>query len=297
MNKLKQIDAAIRRYYESHSQSRDDISSELMDAILYSVDSGGKRIRPLFLLEVLEAFGIELLDAHYDVAAAVEMIHTGSLIHDDLPAMDDDDYRRGRLTSHKKFGEATAILAGDSLFLDPFGLIAEADLKPTITVQLIQFLSVSSGTFGMVGGQMLDMTSEGKSLSLTELQNIHVNKTGKLLTFPFWAAGVIAEQSASALGRLWQVGSLVGHAFQVRDDILDVTANFEELGKTPNKDIHAEKSTYPSLLGLEQSYVVLHDALDKAQAILQELGQEIDFQPEKILDMIERLRLDGQGKS
>ncbi len=297
MNKLKQIDAAIRRYYESHSQSRDDISSELMDAILYSVDSGGKRIRPLFLLEVLEAFGIELLDAHYDVAAAVEMIHTGSLIHDDLPAMDDDDYRRGRLTSHKKFGEATAILAGDSLFLDPFGLIAEANLKPAITVQLIQFLSVSSGTFGMVGGQMLDMTGEGKSLSLPELQNIHVNKTGKLLTFPIWAAGVIAEQSASVLSRLWQVGSLVGHAFQVRDDILDVTANFEELGKTPNKDIHAEKSTYPSLLGLEQSYVVLHDALDKAQAILQELGQEIDFQPGKILEMIERLRLDGQGKS
>lgn len=297
MDKLRQIDAAIRRYYASHSQSRDDISSELIEAILYSVDSGGKRIRPLFLLEVLEAFGVELAEAHYDVAAAIEMIHTGSLIHDDLPAMDDDDYRRGRLTNHKKYGEATAILAGDSLFLDPFGLIAEADLKPTIIVQLIQFLSLSSGTFGMVGGQMLDMVGEGKKLSLPELQAIHVNKTGKLLTFPFWAAGLIAEQTQSVTGRLWQVGSLVGHAFQVRDDILDVTASFEELGKTPQKDIHSEKSTYPSLLDLEQSYKVLDDSLNQAQAILQELGQEVDFQPEKIQKMIERLRLDGQGKS
>lgn len=297
MDKLKQIDAAIHRYYERHSQSRDDISSELIEAILYSVDGGGKRVRPLILLELVEAFGVTLTEAHYDVAAALEMIHTGSLIHDDLPAMDDDDYRRGRLTNHKKYGEATAILAGDSLFLDPFSLIAEADLKPAIIVQLIQFLSLSSGTFGMVGGQMLDMTGEGKRLSLPELQNIHINKTGKLLTFPFWVAGVIAEQSTSVVGRLWQVGALVGHAFQVRDDILDVTASFEEIGKTPQKDIHAEKSTYPNLLGLEQSYVVLQDSLDKAQTILKELRQEVEFQPEKIIEMIERLRLDGQGKS
>lgn len=297
MDKVAQIDAAIRRYYASHSQNREDVSAELIEAILYSVDSGGKRIRPLILLELLQAFGLELSDAHYDVAAAVEMIHTGSLIHDDLPAMDDDDYRRGCLTSHKKYGEATAILAGDSLFLDPFGLIAEADLKPAIIVQLIQNLSSSSGTFGMVGGQMLDMAGEGKALSLVELQHIHSNKTGQLLTFPFWAAGVIAEQANSVTNRLWQVGALVGHAFQVRDDILDVTASFEELGKTPQKDIHAAKSTYPNLLGLEQSYTVLQDSLDKAQAILRELGQEIDFQPEKILEMIERLRLDGQGKS
>lgn len=297
MDKLKQIDVAIHRYYERHSQSRDDISSELIEAILYSVDGGGKRVRPLILLELVEAFGVTLTEAHYDVAAALEMIHTGSLIHDDLPAMDDDDYRRGHLTNHKKYGEATAILAGDSLFLDPFGLIAEADLKPAIIVQLIQFLSLSSGTFGMVGGQMLDMTGEGKRLSLPELQNIHINKTGKLLTFPFWAAGVIAEQSASVVGRLWQVGALVGHAFQVRDDILDVTASFEEIGKTPQKDIHAEKSTYPNLLGLEQSYAVLQDSLDKAQTILKELRQEVEFQPEKIIEMIERLRLDGQGKS
>lgn len=297
MDKLKQIDAAIHRYYERHSQSRNDISAELIEAILYSVDGGGKRVRPLILLELVEAFGVTLTEAHYDVAAALEMIHTGSLIHDDLPAMDDDDYRRGRLTNHKKYGEATAILAGDSLFLDPFGLIAEADLKPAIIVQLIQFLSLSSGTFGMVGGQMLDMTGEGKRLSLPELQNIHINKTGKLLTFPFWAAGVIAEQSASVVGRLWQVGALVGHAFQVRDDILDVTASFEEIGKTPQKDIHAEKSTYPNLLGLEQSYAVLQDSLDKAQTILKELRQEVEFQPEKIIEMIERLRLNGQGKS
>lgn len=293
MTKLKKIDDAIRRYYHRNSQSRHDISSDLIEAILYSVDSGGKRIRPIFLLEVLEALGVELVDAHYDVAAAIEMIHTGSLIHDDLPAMDDDDYRRGRLTNHKKYGEATAILAGDSLFLDPFGLLASADLKADVIVQLVQFLSLSSGTFGMVGGQMLDMAGEGRALSISELQHIHINKTGKLLTFPFWAAGVIAEQDWDVIGRLWQVGELVGHAFQVRDDILDVTASFEELGKTPQKDITAQKSTYPALVGLETSYQILNDSLNKATAILKELEQNVHFQPQTLVEMIERLRLHG----
>ena len=162
MDKLTQIDKAIRRYYNS----QEPVSKDLIEAILYSIDSGGKRIRPLLLLELLEGFGYELTPAHYDVAAALEMIHTGSLIHDDLPAMDNDDYRRGRLTNHKKFDEATAILAADSLFLDASGLIAETDLEATIKVRLIQMLSRFSGTFGMVGGQMLDMMGEGKQLGI-----------------------------------------------------------------------------------------------------------------------------------
>ena len=160
------------------------VSADLIEAILYSVNAGGKRIRPLLLLELLEGLGLELTEAHFQVAAALEMIHTGSLIHDDLPAMDDDDYRRGRLTSHKKFGEAMAILAGDSLFLDSYALIAEAALPSQIKVNLIAELSLAAGTFGMVGGQVLDMQGEGKDISLAELQNIHANKTGKLLTYP-----------------------------------------------------------------------------------------------------------------
>ena len=244
MDKLNEINQAIRRYY---AQS-DVVSPDLIEAILYSVEAGGKRIRPLIFLEILEGFGIELTEGHFEVAAALEMIHTGSLIHDDLPAMDDDDYRRGRLTNHKKFDEATAILAGDSLFLDPFGLVADTALSADIKVRLIAELSQASGTYGMVGGQMLDMKGEERKLNLSELQLIHTNKTGKLLTFPVVAAGIVANLAANDLKSLREAGSLVGLAFQVRDDILDVTATFEEIGKTPKKDLLADKATYPACL-------------------------------------------------
>lgn len=287
MDKLNEINQAIRRYY---AQS-DVVSPELIEAILYSVEAGGKRIRPLIFLEILEGFGIELTEGHFDVAAALEMIHTGSLIHDDLPAMDDDDYRRGRLTNHKKFDEATAILAGDSLFLDPFGLVANATLSADTKVCLIAELSQASGTYGMVGGQMLDMKGEERKLNLSELQLIHANKTGKLLTFPVVAAGIVANLAADDLKSLREAGSLVGLAFQVRDDILDVTATFEEIGKTPKKDLLADKATYPSLLGLEKSYDILNQSIDQALAIFQKLSETQAFNAGKITEMIERLRL------
>ncbi len=287
MDKLQGIDQAIRRYYAKS----DIVSPDLIEAILYSVEAGGKRIRPLIFLEMLEGFGISLTEGHFDVAAALEMIHTGSLIHDDLPAMDDDDYRRGRLTNHKKFDEATAILAGDSLFLDPFGLVANAALADDIKVQLLAELSQASGTYGMVGGQMLDMKGEERKLSLPELQLIHANKTGKLLTFPVVAAGIVAKLPADGIKALREAGALIGLAFQVRDDILDVTATFEEIGKTPKKDLLADKATYPSLLGLEKSYDILNQSIDDALAIFQKLSETQAFQAEKITKMIERLRL------
>ena len=289
MDKIKEINQAIYRYYSQKPQ----VSEDLIASILYSVESGGKRIRPLLFLEMLEGFGMDLTEGHFDVAAALEMIHTGSLIHDDLPAMDDDDYRRGRLTNHKKFGEATAILAGDSLFLDPFGLVANADLADKIKVQLIAELSQASGTYGMGGGQMLDMEGEERQLELTELQAIHANKTGKLLTFPIVAAGIVANVSEVDLVRLHEAGALIGLAFQVRDDILDVTATFDEIGKTPKKDLLADKATYPSLLGLEQSYDVLNQSIDQALAIFQKLAETQAFHTEKITEMIERLRLNA----
>ena len=167
--------------------------------------------------------------------------------------MDDDDYRRGRLTNHKKFDEATAILAGDSLFLDPFDLLAQTELSAEIRVQLIQALSHSSGTFGMVGGQMLDMKGEGQELDLSQLAKIHEHKTGKLLTFPFVAAGIV--------------------------------------GKTPGKDVVAGKSTYPALLGLEKSHAILEESLNKAEAIFQNLAETQGFKKDSIIEIIERLRL------
>ncbi|TFH44703.1 polyprenyl synthetase family protein [Streptococcus equinus] len=289
MDKVKKIGQAIHRYYEQ----KDIVSPDLIEAILYSVDAGGKRVRPLIFLELLEGFGVALTDAHYDVAAALEMIHTGSLIHDDLPAMDNDDYRRGRLTNHKKFNEATAILAGDSLFLDPYDLVANAELSAEVKVALIAELAHASGTYGMVGGQMLDMEGEERKLSLSELQLIHANKTGKLLTFPVVAAGIVAGLAGEDINNLRKAGSLIGLAFQVRDDILDVTASFEEIGKTPKKDLLADKATYPSLLGLEKSYDILNESLDEALAIFQKLSETQGLQTEKIAEMIERLRLNA----
>ncbi|WP_423832145.1 polyprenyl synthetase family protein [Streptococcus equinus] len=289
MDKVKKIGQAIHRYYKQ----KDIVSPDLIEAILYSVDAGGKRVRPLIFLELLEGFGVALTDAHYDVAAALEMIHTGSLIHDDLPAMDNDDYRRGRLTNHKKFNEATAILAGDSLFLDPYDLVANAELSAEVKVALIAELAHASGTYGMVGGQMLDMEGEERKLSLSELQLIHANKTGKLLTFPVVSAGIVAGLAGEDINNLRKAGSLIGLAFQVRDDILDVTASFEEIGKTPKKDLLADKATYPSLLGLDKSYDILNESLDEALAIFQKLSETQGLQTEKIAEMIERLRLNA----
>lgn len=280
------VEAAIEAYYQEAK-----VSDRLVEAVLYSVHAGGKRIRPLLFLQTVEALGQEVTPAHYQVAASVEMVHTGSLIHDDLPAMDNDDYRRGRLTNHKQFDEATAILAGDSLFLDPFGLLARADFSAEVRIKLVKALSDGSGTLGMVAGQMLDMMSEGQAIALERLEAIHANKTGKLLTFPFVAAGLVAEVSDSVLAKLQRVGELVGLAFQVRDDILDITADFEALGKTPQKDLLAEKSTYPALLGLSESYDFLNTTLDQAEVLLEAIAEERDFAPDVVGELVERLRL------
>ena len=274
-HKIRQIGLTIQDFYQSKG-----VSSDLTETILYSVEAGGKRIRPLLLLELLEGFGLELTPAHFQVAAALEMIHTGSLIHDDLPAMDNDDYRRGRLTSHKKFGEDMAILAGDSLFLDPYGLVAMAELPSQVKVELIAELSLAAGSFGMVAGQVLDMQGEGRKLTMDQLQTIHANKTGKLLAYPFVAAGIIAQTGQSVLGKLRQAGELLGLAFQVRDDILDVTASFE-------------KSTYPALLGLDGARAFFDETLEQAKILLEQLEKESDFSAKEIQKIIESLRLDG----
>ena len=286
--KLEQIKQAINNFYAQPS-----VSDSLIEAILYSVQAGGKRIRPLILLELVEAFGQELQQAHFQVAAALELVHTGSLIHDDLPAMDDDDYRRGRLTNHKKFGEAMAILAGDSLFLDPFGLIAMADLPIQVKVALISELSLAAGSFGMVAGQVLDMQCEGQVISLEDLKTIHANKTGKLLTYPFVAAGLIVQAEQFVQEKLRRIGELLGLAFQVRDDILDVTASFEELGKTPQKDLATAKSTYPALLGIDGAKLFFTQTLDEALEILKALEEKTEFSGEEIQKIVESLRLNG----
>ena len=290
--KLQGVEKAIEGFYEAKQ-----IAPRLVESILYSVHAGGKRIRPLLLLELLEACHAPILEAHFQVAAALEMIHTGSLIHDDLPAMDNDDYRRGQLTNHKKFGEDLAILAGDSLFLDAFGCVAEADLPASIRVQLIALLSDASVTAGMVAGQVLDMEGEGASLTLDQLQVIHANKTGRLLAYPFQATGILLGLEPAIATLIEEIGLHLGLAFQIRDDILDVTADFASLGKTPQKDLQAEKSTYPALLGLDGAQDYLDRELDVCEDLLNRITQQVDFDGSGIKKIIERLRIHGEGKS
>ena len=286
--KRNRVEQAVRSFYEEKS-----IAPHLVESVLYSIQAGGKRLRPLLLLELLEAFGQELTEDHFQVAGALEMIHTGSLIHDDLPAMDNDDYRRGQLTNHKKFGEDLAILAGDALFLDPFGMIAASALPDAVKVSLILELSDASGSRGMVAGQVLDMEGEHKQLTLAELQTIHANKTGRLLAYPFIAAVLMLELQADIGQLLDKIGKKLGLAFQVRDDILDLVADFEALGKTPQKDLVAEKSTYPALLGLEESKALLTSELDACEELLDQITATCDFDPQAIKKLIEGLRIDG----
>ena len=286
--KRNRVEQAVRSFYEEKS-----VAPHLVESVLYSIQAGGKRLRPLLLLKLLEAFGQELTEAHFQVAGALEMIHTGSLIHDDLPAMDNDDYRRGQLTNHKKFGEDLAILAGDALFLDPFGMIAASALPDAVKVSLILELSDASGSRGMVAGQVLDMEGEHKQLTLAELQTIHANKTGRLLAYPFIAAGLMLELQADIGQLLDKIGKKLGLAFQVRDDILDLVADFEALGKTPQKDLVAEKSTYPALLGLEESKALLTSELDACEDLLDQITATCDFDPQAIKKLIEGLRIDG----
>lgn len=286
MNKqLQVLEEVLQDFYRPTSPD-----PQLVEGILYSIQAGGKRIRPLLLLDLLEGFGLTVTREHLKVAAALEMIHTGSLIHDDLPAMDDDDYRRGHLTNHKKFGEAPAILAGDSLFLDAFAMLAQAELPAVQLVELTKALSLASGTFGMVGGQSLDMRSEGKTLAIEELQRIHQNKTGRLLYFPFLAASVLLNLDTESTVILESLGKNLGLAFQVRDDILDVTASFQELGKTPNKDEKAQKATYPAIFGLEESKKILVRLLDDIRSQLTALEAK-GFQGFVLKERIEGLAI------
>lgn len=284
--KRKKIEDLIKTFY-----AREDIPAQLAASARYSLLAGGKRLRPLVFLELLEGFGLSLNPSHYQIALAVELIHTGSLIHDDLPAMDNDDYRRGVLTNHKKFDEATAILAGDTLFFDPFFLLAESDLPSSVIVDLTRELAYASGSFGMVAGQVLDMAGEGKTLSLCEIEQIHQLKTGRLLTFPFVAAGIVAGKSRTEIESLRKIGQQFGLAFQIRDDILDITATFAELGKTPGKDILEEKSTYVAHLGLDGAKKALHEQLTAVKAQLTELSV---MPKTPLFELIEKLDMEQE---
>ena len=223
-------------------------------AIRWSMFAGGKRFRPALLLATGQAFESPI-DALIKTACAFEMIHTYSLIHDDLPSMDDDDLRRGRPTCHVRFGEATAILAGDALQTLAFRTIAEDESLDVATrIALISELSRAAGTpEGMVAGQALDMEAEARRVKASELEEIHRHKTGALIVAAARCGAIIGQASATELDAVTAYGSHLGLLFQITDDLLDVTASAEDLGKTPGKDAESRKATYPALYGIEET--------------------------------------------
>lgn len=259
----------------------------LAEAMLYSLEAGGKRIRPLLLFAVIEAFGKDPKHG-LDAAAAIEMVHTYSLIHDDLPSMDDDDLRRGKPTNHKVFGEATAILAGDALLTMSFKMLADIpddSASAKVKLSLIKGLSTAAGAPGMVGGQVADMEGEGRQLTLDQLENIHINKTGKLLEYSIIAGAEIAGASDVQKEVLSKYAYHIGLAFQIRDDILDLEGTEEMIGKPVGSDTGNDKSTYPALLGIVGAKEALEMHLQRAKKSLASTGLNVELLSE-ITDLI-----------
>jgi geranylgeranyl diphosphate synthase type II len=250
-----------------------DVPGRLDEAIRYSLFAGGKRLRPTLVLRTFEACGGT--DARRPTAlasaAAMELIHTFSLVHDDLPAMDDDDLRRGKPTNHKVFGEAMAILAGDAMVTLAFGLLAE-DADPAAAPRLALELARAAGPEGMIGGQVLDIDSEGRTLQLSQLQQVHRMKTGALLAASCRMGAVAAGADEAGVATMDAFGRHLGLAFQIIDDVLDETSTPQQLGKATNKDAARGKNTYPALLGLERSRREAERQLASAIETLAPLG-------------------------
>ncbi|KUP06170.1 farnesyl-diphosphate synthase [Bacillus coahuilensis m2-6] len=250
------------------------IPTSLKESMIYSVSAGGKRIRPVLLLATIEAFG-KSPALGIKAAVALEMVHTYSLIHDDLPSMDDDDLRRGKPTNHKVFGEATAILAGDALLTYSFEVIASMkDILPQTKIELVRLFAKAAGPEGMVGGQVADMEGERKTLTLEELEYIHRNKTGKLLQYAVVAGAIIGGASKEEVRLYKEYAEHIGLAFQIKDDILDIEGTEDKIGKRVGSDVNNDKSTYPSLLTLEGAKEKLEYHRNEAHSILHKTSQK-----------------------
>ena len=243
----------------------------------YATLNGGKRLRPFLLFVTLELLN-EDIKKGVKSAIALEMIHSYSLVHDDLPALDNDDYRRGKLTTHKVFGEAEGILIGDSLLTYAFYVLSQKNLELLSSKQIVNIISKTSeysGINGMIGGQMIDIQSENKKIDLETLKYIHSHKTGKLIKLPIEIACIIANVEKDKKEVLEEYADLIGLAFQVKDDILDVEGTFEDLGKPVGSDVDLHKATYPSILGMKESKKILNNTVEKAKQIIKnKFGEE-----------------------
>jgi geranylgeranyl diphosphate synthase type II len=267
---LRLVDSALQKLLPA----ADVEPSSIHGAMRYSVFAGGKRIRPILCLETSRIFTADVTPALYP-ACAIEFIHTYSLIHDDLPALDNDDLRRGKPTCHKKFGEAIAILAGDALLTLAFETVGAVPVDAEIRVKMLQEISKSAGSVnGMVGGQVADLEAEGKGVGPDTLEYIHRSKTAALIRASITAGAICAGAGEEEVTRLRHFGETLGWAFQVTDDILDVEESSAALGKTAGKDIAQQKATYPAVFGLEKSHQIASELSSQAIADLAPFGAQ-----------------------
>lgn len=252
---------------------------KIFEAMRYSLFAGGKRVRPILAIASAEALGAKTAGL-LPIAGALELIHTYSLIHDDLPAMDDDDLRRGRPTCHKVYGEAMAILAGDGLLNRAFEVLSDPRRLKSVTalrlMAITKEISLASGVYGMVGGQVVDMESEGKDVNLPTLEYIHTHKTGALIRASVRTGAMYARASEKRLKALTRYGERVGLAFQIADDILDIVGSQEEIGKDVGSDLRKGKKTFPSFYGLEEARRRAKEVSDQALAALKDFDRKAD---------------------
>ena len=247
----------------------------LFDSMSYSLEAGGKRLRPLLLLATIDFFGEKLSKGHFQIAGALEMIHTYSLIHDDLPAMDNDELRRGKPTNHMVYGEALAILAGDGLLTEALHLVAVSELSSAQRVWVMTELTKASGAKGMIGGQVGDIEGEKTTLTLEELQAVHEKKTGALIRFAVETGCYLTDQSESIMTEMMTYADNFGVAFQIKDDLLDVLGDETEIGKRTGMDEALNKSTYTSLLGVEGAQKALSEHYNKAVTALTTVKKQL----------------------
>jgi geranylgeranyl diphosphate synthase, type II len=269
---------------------RDLISRELEASMRYSLEGPGKRIRSALVLLCCELTRGKVNRNGLAAAAAIEMVHTYSLIHDDLPAMDDDDYRRGRLTSHKKFDEATAILAGDALLTVAFELLAKEIDEPKVAIRLVKELAEAAGPTGMVAGQMGDMKALKGKANEANLKRIHINKTAKMFACAAVMGGITGSANERQLKSLKTYGLKVGLGFQIADDILDVSATTEQLGKTSGKDARQGKVTYPAIVGLEKSKKLAERLAKEAVEAIKPFGKKAETLRQLVTELLNRTK-------
>lgn len=287
LDKLKKRAALVEESLASLLPASDAYPPLIHQAMRYSVLGGGKRLRPVLVMAGAEAVGGKASDV-LPAACAFELIHTYSLVHDDLPAMDDDDYRRGKLTSHKVYGEAAAILTGDALLTLAFQLLAESKGAPENVLRVIRETAVGAGTFGLIGGQVVDTLSEGIETDEKALLYIHSHKTGALYRISVRAGAILAGARDDQLAALTEYAENLGLAFQIKDDILDIEGEEGKIGKPVGSDTKNNKATYPAVFGLNESRARASRAVDQALAALQLFGDEADFLRSMVRFVIER---------